>query len=158
MSRKQAPRKTYHVTLTDEERRQLEAMISSGKSRARALTHARILLKADEGVGGPGWQDPEIQRALDVGLATVGRVRERFVKDGLAAALHPRRPRREYATLVDGKREAHLVALACSAPPEGQQRWTLRLLADQMVELAYIEHISHETVRQVLKKTNSSLG
>jgi transposase len=158
MSRKQAPRKTYHVTLTDEERCQLEEMIRSGQRRARALTHVRILLKADEGVAGAGWKDAEIQRALDVGLATVGRVRERFVKGGLAAALHPRRPKREYATLVDGESEAHLVALACSAPPEGQQRWTLRLLADQMVELAYIEHISHETVRQVLKKTNSSLG
>ena len=88
----------------------------------------------------------------------MGRVRDRFVKEGLTAALHPRRAKREYATLVDGESEAHLVALACSAPPEGQNHWTLRLLADRMVELAYIEHISHETVRQVLKKTNSSLG
>jgi len=158
MGCKQAPHKKYHVTLTDEERRQLHAMISSGRARARTLTHARILLKADESPSAPGWSDEEIHWALDVGLATIGRVRQRFVEEGFAAALHPRHPNRQYARLVDGECEAHLVALVCHAPPEGQARWTLRLLADKMVELAYIEAISHETVRQVLKKTNSSPG
>jgi len=155
---KQAPHKKYHVTLTDEERRRLQDMIGSGKTRARALTHARILLKADESQGAPGWSDEDIRKALDVGLATLGRVRERFVEEGLEAALHPRPSKRQYKTLVDGECEAHLVALTCSTPPNGQARWTLRLLADKMVELAYIESISHETVRHVLKKTNLSLG
>jgi len=158
MSRKYAPHKKYHVTLTDAERRQLQELISSGETRARTLTHARILLKADESPGAPGWNDEDIRVALDVGLATIGRVRERFVEEGLEAALHPRQPRRQYTTRVDGVCEAHLVALACSEPPAGQARWTLRLLADKLVELAYIETISHETVRQVLKKTSLSLG
>lgn len=158
MSPKRAPHKKYHVTLTDEERRRLEDMIGSGKARARALTHARILLKADETPGAPGWSDEDIRKALDVGLATIGRVRERCVEEGLEAALHPRRSKRQYEPLVDGECEAHLVALTCSTPPDGQARWTLRLLADKMVELAYIESISHETVRQVLKKTNLSPG
>lgn len=144
--------KRYRVTLTDDERTMLHEFISSGKAAARTLTHARILLKADQGEGGPGWTDEAICDALDVGLSTVLRVRERFVEEGLKAAWHRRAPRRDYRSKVDGECEAHLVALACSAPPEGQKRWTLRLLADKMVEIEYIEAISHETVRQVLKK------
>lgn len=158
MSPKQAPHKRYHVTLTDEERSRLQDMIGAGKARARALTHARILLKADESPGAPGWSDEDIRKALDVGLATIGRVRARFVEEGLTAAVHPRPSKRRYAKRVDGECEAHLVALTCSSPPDGQVRWTLRLLADKMVELEYIESISHETVRQVLKKTNLGLG
>ena len=150
--------KKYHVTLTDDERTTLRDLLSAGKAPARALTHARILLKADESPDSPAWSDEDIRQALDVGLSTVARVRERFVELGFEAALERRKPRREYAHLVDGECEAHLIALACSAPPQGRQRWTLRLLADKLVEREYIDSISHETVRQVLKKTNSSLG
>jgi Homeodomain-like domain len=155
---KQAPHKKYHVTLTAEERTLLQDLVACGATAARTLTHARILLKADESAEGPGWQDREICTALDVGTATVARVRQRFVEASLEAALHRRAPQRDYGHLVDGACEAHLVALACSPAPEGQKRWTLRMLADKLVELAYIETISHETVRQVLKKTNSSPG
>lgn len=151
-------RKKYHVTLTEEERTELERLINAGKAAARTLTHARILLKADEGAHGPAWTDEAIATALDVGTATIERVRRRFVEEGLDAALQRRPPQREYPRLVDGACEAHLIALACSAPPEGRERWTLRLLADRMVELGYVPDISHETVRQVLKKTNSSRG
>ena len=155
---KKAPHKTYRVTLIADERAMLHDLVASGTAPARTLTHARILLKADESVDGPSWTDAAICTALDVGAATVARVRQRFVEESLDAALHRRPPRREYAHLVDGVCEAHLVALTCSSPPEGQKRWTLRLLADKLVELAYIDAISHETVRQVLKKTNSSPG
>jgi hypothetical protein len=150
--------KKYHVTLTDDERRLLCDLLSAGKAPARALTHARILLKADECADSPAWSDEAIRQALDVGLSTVARVRERFVELGFEAALERRKPRREYAHLVDGECEAHLIALACSAPPAGRRRWSLRLLADKLVEQAYMDSISYETVRQVLKKTNSSLG
>ena len=155
---KQAPHKKYHVTLTTEERTMLQDLIASGATAARTLTHARILLKADESADRPAWQDCEICTALDVGSATVARIRQRFVEESLAAALHRRPPQRDYQHLVDGACEAHLVALACGAPPEGRTRWTLRLLADKLVALAYLDTISHETVRQVLKKTNSSPG
>ena len=145
--------KRYVVTLTDEEREGLEAMLAKGRAAARKLTRARILLKAETGPAGPGWTDEAIATALDVGRATVERVRKRMVEEGVDAALsdraRPARPRK-----VLGDEEAHLVALACSAPPDGQARWTLRLLAKRMVELEYLESLSHETVRQVLKKTN----
>jgi len=150
--------KKYRVTLTDDERTTLHDMIASGETAARTQTHARILLKADQTADGPCWTDATVSDALDVSVSTVARVRERFVEEGMEAALHRRPPRRAYQRLVDGECEAHLVALTCGAPPEGQKRWTLRLLADQMIELEYIEAISHETVRQVLKKTNSSRG
>ncbi len=150
--------KKYHVTLTDDERRMLWGLLSAGKAPVRTLTHARILLKADESGESPAWSDEAIREALDIGLSTVARVRERFVEEGLEAALERHKPRREYSHLVDGECEAHLVALACSAPPAGHRRWTLRLLADKLVELEYIDSISYETVRQVLKKTNLSLG
>jgi len=150
--------KKYRVTLTDVERTTLHHLIASGEAAARTQTHARILLKADQTADGPCWTDVTVSDALDVSVSTVARVRERFVEEGMEAALHRRPPRREYQRLVDGECEAHLVALTCGAPPEGQKRWTLRLLADQMIELEYIEAISHETVRQVLKKTNSSRG
>src|SRR5512135_407501 len=150
--------KKYHVTLTDNERRMLRDVLSAGKAPARTLTHARILLKADESGESPAWSDEAIRQALDVGLSTVARVREQFVEEGLEAARERDKPRREYSHLVDGECEAHLVALVCSAPPAGHKRWTLRLLADKLVEREYIDSISHETVRQVLKKTNLSLG
>jgi hypothetical protein len=150
--------KKYHVTLTDDERSMLRNLLAAGKGPARTLTHARILLKADESGESPAWSDEGIRQALDIGLATSARVRERFVEEGLAAALERHKPRREYGHRVDGECEAHLVALACSAPPAGHKRWRRRLLADKLVEREYIASLSHETVRQVLKKTNFSLG
>jgi transposase len=151
-------RKRYIVTLTEEERTMLHNLISSGKASARKLTHARILLKADCGAGREGWTDPAISEALDVGRSTIERVRQLFVEEGLEAALNRKKPRRQYERKLDGEQEAHLIALSCSKPPEGRDRWSLRLLADKMVVLEYVDSVSHETVRQVLKKTNSSPG
>lgn len=151
-------KKKYIVTLTQEERRMLQEMLSRGKTAARKLTHARILLKADAPPGGPGWDDERIAEGLEVGRATVERVRKEFVEEGLEAALDCRRPRRQYRRKLDGDGEAHLVALACQKPPEGRSRWTLKLLADRMVQLEYVDEISYQTVRRTLKKTNSSLG
>ena len=151
-------KKKYIVTLMDEERQMLQAMLSRGKAAARKLTHARILLKADAADGGPNWKDETIAEGLEVGRATVERVRKEFVEEGLEAALERRKPRRVYPRKLDGDGEAHLVALACQKPPEGRRRWTLQLLADRMVELQYVEEISYQTVRRTLKKTNSSLG
>ncbi len=151
-------KKKYIVTLTDEERRTLQSMLSHGKAAARKWMHAMILLKADQAPGGPAWSDDAIAEGLEVGRATVERVRKRFVEEGLDAALERRRPRRQYQRRLDGDAEAHLAALACQEPPEGRSRWTLRLLADRMVELEYVEQVSYQTVRRTLKKTNSSLG
>lgn len=150
--------KRYIVTLTDEERDQLGQLISAGKAAARKLTHARILLKADSRQGGPGWNDPRIAESLDVGRATVERVRRLFVEEGFEAALERRRPRREYERRLDGAGEAHLIALTCSQTPKGRERWTMQLLADKMVALGYVEQISRETVRRTLKKTSLSRG
>jgi transposase len=149
------PRKKYIVKLTAEERDELEKMLSSGEERVRKLTRARILLKADE-----GWTDAAISQALDVGSTTAERIRRRFVEEGLEVALNRRPSTREYERLIDGKAEAHLIALACSAPPEGHKHWTLRMLAEKLVALEQvdIESVSHETVRQVLKKTSSNRG
>jgi transposase len=151
-------KKKYIVTLMDEERRMLQEMLSRGKAAARKLTHARILLKADVAAGGPGWNDETIAEAMEVGRATVERVRKEFVEEGLEAALDRRKPRRQYRRKLDGDGEAHLVALACQEPPAGRSRWTLRLLADRMVQLEYVDRLSYQTVRRTLKKTNSSLG
>lgn len=151
-------KKKYIVTLMEEERQMLQEMLSRGKAAARKLMHARILLKADAPPGGPGWSDGRIAEALDIGRATVERVRKEFVEEGLEAALERRKPRRVYARKLDGDGEAHLVALACQEPPEGRRRWTLRLLADRMVQLEYVDEISYQTVRRTLKKTRSSLG
>ena len=150
--------KKYVVTLTDEERRSLRGLVSSGKGAARKLTHARILLQADRGEGGVGWTDERICEGLGVGVSTVERVRKRFVEEGLETALVPAQSRRLYERKLDGDGEAHLIALTCSDPPTGRGRWTLRLLAGRMVALEYVDALSHETVRGVLKKTNSSLG
>lgn len=151
-------KKKYIVTLTEEERRMLREMVSRGKAAARKLMHARILLKADSSDGGPGWDDGAMAEGLEVGRATVERVRKEFVEEGLEAALERRKPRRQYLHTLDGDGEAHLIALACGQAPEGRSRWTLRLLADRMVALEYVEEVSKDTVRRVLKKTNLSLG
>ena len=146
--------KRYRVTLTPEEREQLRQMISRGKADARKLAHARILLQGDVAEGGPRRTDEQIASALDASTRTVERVRERFVEEGLDAALLPRPGKRVYARKLDGRQEARLIALACSKPPAGKRRWTLRMLADEMVELEVVESLSHETVRQALKKTS----
>jgi len=151
-------KKKYIVTLTAEERVMLREMLSRGKAAARKLLHARILLKADASPGGPGLDDAAVAREVEAGRATVERVRKEFVEEGLEAALTRRKPRRQYERRLDGDGEAHLVALACGAPPEGRSRWTLRLLADRMVTLEYVERVSKDTVHRVLKKTNLSLG
>ena len=147
--------KKYKVTLTAEERNCLQDLIAAGKASAQKLAHARILLKADAAPGGPAWTDARIAEAVEVNVATVERVRERFVEQGFDAALDRKkqaRPSRERK--LDGQAEARLVALACSEPPSGRSRWTLRLLADTPVELEVVDTVSTETVRQVLKKTN----
>jgi transposase len=147
--------KKYRVTLTAQERQDLEALVQKGKAAARKLTRARILLKADASPEqGPAWTDEQIKDALDVGLLTIQRLRQSFVEDGLDAALQPRPRNRRYERLLDGDQEAHLIALACSKPPPGRARWTLRLLAERFVALGHVDDVSHETVRQTLKKTN----
>ena len=150
--------KKYRVTLTAEERTELEQLLGKGKAAAAKLSHARVLLKADESAGGPGWADGRIAEAVGVSKNTVCRVRERFVEQGLAAALVRKPPVRAYARKLDGRGEAHLVALACSEPPEGRKDWTLQLLADRVVAMGHAEELSYETVRRVLKKTRPSRG
>lgn len=145
--------KKYRVTLTAAERRELEALSAKGKAAARKLAHARVLLQVDAAAGGPRRLDTEVATALNLSPRTVERVRQRFVEAGLQAALLPRPTPRRYTRALDGAQEAHLIALACTAPPEGKRRWTLRLLAERMVALDYAETLSYETVRRVLKKT-----
>jgi transposase len=146
--------KKYRVTLSDEERDELTALIRKGKASTRKLTHARVLLDVDESASGSGRTDEQTAQALHLSTRTVERVRERFVEQGLAAALLPKPSTRRYERAFDGAQEAQLIALACSAPPEGKSRWTLRLLAEQAVELRIIDTVTYESVRQVLKKTN----
>lgn len=138
------------VTLTAEERSSLEGLITKGKASALKQRHARILLKADEDPG-PAWTDERIAVAVEVNASTVREVRRRFVEEGLPAAL-ARKPQKNRARKVDGNVEAHLIAQACSKPPQGRARWTLHLLGDRLVELNVVDSISHETVRQTLKK------
>ena len=145
--------KKFIFTLTAEERQDLHDLIASGKGAAKKLAHARILLKADASPGGPAWADGPIAQAVEVSIATVERVRQRFVELGLEAALVRRpqeRPSRELT--LDGRAEARLIALACSPPPDGRKTWTMKLLADKLVELEVVEAVSDETVRRCLKQ------
>jgi transposase len=148
--------KKYRVTLSAAERDELTALIRKGKADARKLAHARVLLQVDESASGSGATDEQTAQALNLSSRTIERVRERFVEQGLAAALLPKPSTRRYERAFDGAQEARLIALACSAPPEGKSRWTLRLLAEQAVELKIVDTVSHESVRQTLKKTNGS--
>jgi transposase len=150
--------KVYRLKLTEVERVELEQLVTKGKAASRTLTHARILLKADEGVAGPRWTDDTIAEALDVNRSTVERVRVRCVEEGVEAALRPRPSRQLRLRKLDGAQEAHLVSLACSKPPAGRARWSMRLLADKLVELEIVDAISYETVRRILEKTRSSPG
>jgi hypothetical protein len=148
----------FAVTLTESERAGLRTFVGRGTAPARTLTRARVLLKADQGEGGAAWSDAAIAGALDVHPTTVARVRRQFVEAGLAAALERKRPDRVYERALDGAAEARLVAVACGAPPEGRERWTLRLLADELVRLEVVDAVSHETVRRTLKQTRSGRG
>jgi transposase len=149
--------KKYRVRLSGQERKHLQKLVRQGKAHARKLTYARILLKADEGGPASSWTDERIAEALEVSVATVARERRRYCEEGLEVALLPKKPGRPRRRVLDGRAEAHLIALACSNPPEGREHWPLRLLADRMVELGYVESLSYETVRRTLKKTPSSL-
>jgi len=150
--------KKYVVNLSKEERELLKGLIKKGKASAQTLLKARILLKADAGLEGEGWSDPEIAEALDSYAIRVQRVRRKLVEEGLAAVLG-RRKRQvpPVAPIFDGEKEARLIKLACSQPPAGRSRWTLQLLADKLVELKIVDAVSDDTVRLALKKTNFSL-
>ena len=143
------PNKKYVVKLSQEERNTLEEMISSGKHSAKKISRARVLLKADA-----SWSDQKISEALEVHVITLERMRREFVEEGFESFMSRRKSKRKYLRKLDGKQEAQLTQIACSQPPEGRVRWTLRLLADQMVQLDYVDSVCHETVRQVLKKMN----
>jgi hypothetical protein len=151
--------KKYTVTLTKDERNYLKTIISKGSHKSQKVINALILMGCDEGEHQEERStNEEIARVLKIGMRKIDRVKKRFVEHGLEVTLNGMKGSRTYAKKVDGDFEAHLIALSCSDPPEGFARWSLRLLADKVVELEYIDKVSHETIRQVLKKTNSSLG
>lgn len=146
----------YRVLLTAAQRLQLTEFVTVGTASARALTHARILLKADESAAGPAWSNARLQEAFEVSEPLIIRVRRRFVEAGLDAALHRKAQTHRKAPRMDGAQQARVFALACSPAPEGRDRWSFRLLAEQAVELGIVDAVSHETVRQVLKRGRSS--
>jgi len=148
----------YIIELTDEERQHLEKLTSSGIAPARTVTRAHILLKSDNSLAGPKWKYEQICASFNVTPVTVMNVRKSFVEKGLQATLSRKKPEREYEHALDGEAEAHLIALACSAPPEGRRVWSLRLLRDRFIRLGYVDNVSHETIRTTLKKMSSSLG
>jgi hypothetical protein len=150
--------KKYIVELTNEERQHLEKLTSSGIAPARTVTRAHILLKSDNSQAGPIWKYEQICAAYNVTPVTVMNVRKSFVERGLQATLSRKKPEREYPHALDGEAEAHLIALACSAPPEGRRVWSLRLLRDRFVRLGLVKSVSHETIRTTLKKMSSSPG
>ena len=152
------PAKKYRVQLTEEERQELKGLVSRGRAAAYRQTHARILLLSDEVQGNGAMRDEDVARSLQIGSATVERVRRRCVEEGIEAALGRREQLNRRQKKLDGSGEAHLVALACGEPPEGRAFWTLKLLANRLVEREIVASISRETVRQTLKKTNSSPG
>ena len=151
-------KKKYIVCLTSVEREVVEKLTTTGKAPAYKVNHARILLKADTNRVDGGWTDESISIALDISVATIERVRQRFVETNLETALSRQVQQNRKVRRLDGEQEAHLIAITCSDPPEGSARWSLRLLADRMAELEYVESVSYETVRQTLKKTTSSRG
>jgi transposase len=151
--------KKYIVTLTEDEREVLGKLTSKGKHKSQRILNALILLGCDVGdFQTKRSTNEEMARVLNISMKKIDRVKRRFVEEGLDVALNGRKGGRIYAKKADGDFEAHLVALSCTDPPEGFARWSLRLLADRVVELEYIDSVSHETVRRILKKTKSSLG
>ena len=153
------PKIKYRLTLTGQEREELEGIVRKGKHPSQKVLNALILLNCDEKAPTPrALKEQQIADVLKVSAMKLYRVKQRFVEEGLQVALHGRKGQRVYEKKADGEFEAHLVALSCSKPPPGQVRWSLRLLADKVVELQYVDSVSYETVRRVLKKTNSSRG
>jgi transposase len=152
------PTKRYVITLTADERAELGRLTCGGRRSARTIARARVLLLADQGEHGPGWEDRRVAEAVGCGHRTVERIRERFVLEGLEAALTHKPQARRRPRRLDGRAEAKLVALACAAAPDGRKSWTLQLLADRLVELRVVDTVSKETVRRALKKTRSSRG
>lgn len=148
----------YKVTLSKEERSELMSILNKGYHTSQKFRSAYILLNCDEGKYSEKVTNKEISKVLKVGMRTIDRVKSRFVEEGLEVALERKPTTREYERKADGDLEAHLIALCCSEPPPGYVRWTLRLLSEKMVELSYVDSISHETIRRVLKKTNYDLG
>ncbi len=146
--------KRYRVKLTCEEREQLEAVIARRSEKALPVKRAYVILAADEGANGPSWTDERIAATYQVSVRTIERTRERCVEGGLERALYGQPRSYQAPVRLDGKVEAQLIALRCSAPPDGHAQWTLRLLAERLVQLEVVETISHESVRQLLKKTH----
>jgi len=148
----------YKVTLTKEEREELMSIINKGSHSSQKFRNAYILLNCDEGDYSEKNTNEQISKVLKVGMRTIDRVKKRFIEEGFNSVLERKPPDREYERKADGEVEAHLISLCCSEAPKGRARWTLRLLADKMVELKYVDSISHETIRRTLKKTNYDLG
>ena len=146
--------KKYIVKLEAQEHEQLQELAGKGHGSARRITRARILLQADQSNQGPGWTDEQIAQGLSVCVRSIQMLRKRFVMEGLEACLKPREARRGVGLILDGEKEARLIALSCSKPPLGRARWTLRLLADRLVELKVVDSISHETIRRTFQKTS----
>ena len=151
------PNKKYRVQLCAEDRSHLLERLGRGERLAAEQTRVRVLLKVDEGPDGPAWPDARTAEALEVAKGTVAGIRQRFSERGLTGCVERKTPDREYQRKLDGEQEAELIRLACSEAPDGRSGWSLRLLADEMVQLGVVEKLSHETVRQTLKKTGSSL-
>ena len=146
------------IRLSEEERTYLAEKIAAGVAAVRSLRRARILLKADQGKYGPAWSDEKISEAFEIGKSAIYQIRKHYQERGLKGTLSRKKPDRIYERCLDGEAEAHLIALTCSEPPAGQAGWTLRLLRDQMIELAYVESVSHETIRTMLKKRTQALA
>lgn len=151
-------RTKYAVALTEEERTALTQLVTTGRHAARTILHAQVLLKADAGAHGPRWTDEQIREVFGIGLTAIARIRRRCVEDGLDGALNHRPACRPRPRKLDGRAEAHLIALACSAPPDGRERWTMEVLTERFVALGVSPSVSDETVRRVLKQTTSSRG
>lgn len=143
----------HSITLSAEQRQELEHFVTRGTAAARAIGHAHVLLQADDSSQGPRWSDRQIEAAFAVSYRTILRIRKTFVAAGLQAALHRKKqPERAHKRKLDGQQEARVIAVLCQEKPEGQEQWTMRLLASRVVELEIVESISHETLRQTLKK------
>lgn len=148
----------YKITLTSEERKELETMIDKGIHPVSKIKDALVLLNFDEGSNAKKYTNQVVSDVVHTSMKTIDRVKKKFVEEGFDAVMHPGKSKRVYIKKFDGELEAHLVALCCSEAPVGYAKWSLRLLADKMVELQYVDNISHESIRQILKKTKLSLG
>lgn len=148
----------YKVTLSQAEREELETIVNKGTRPVSIVKNAMILLSCDEGSNATKYPNKVISDITQVSMRTIDRVKKKFVEEGFNAVMNPGKSKRVYVKKFDGETEAHLIALCCSKAPDGYARWSLRLLADKMVELQYVDEISHESIRQILKKTNLSLG